>query len=87
MTTSRTTRYNISKPQLSSLILNLARLDGDPVDGHRAADLAPRAAAATAGIVALWDVVLVNAGNEAGVRPTAAAILWGERISFIIRLF
>ena len=67
--------------------MNFARLDGDPVDGHRAADLAPRAAAATAGIVALWDVVLVNAGNEAGVRPTAAAILWGERISFIIWFF
>ena len=35
------------QPQLSSLILNFARLlDRDPVDGHRAADLAPAAATA-----------------------------------------
>ena len=52
-------------------------LHRDPVDGHRAADLAaaPAAAAvALAGIVALGDVVLVNPGNEAGVR-TPATIL------------
>ena len=51
-------------------------LHRDPVDGHRAADLAAPAAAAVAlaGIVALGDVVLVNPGNEAGVR-TPSAIL------------
>ena len=52
-------------------------LHRDPVDGHRAADLAAPAAAAAvalAGIVALGDVVLVNPGNEAGVRPPAAIL-------------
>ena len=75
---SRRVAHNISKAQLSSLILNFARLllDGDPVDGHRAADLAPPAAAALTGIVALGDVVLVTPGNEPGVRPPAAAVLW-----------
>ena len=76
----------MSKAQLSSLILNIRALPHsdtpslhrDPVDGHRAADLAapaaPAAAAALTGIVALGDVVLVNPGNEAGVRPPAAIL-------------
>ena len=74
----------MSKAQLSSLILNIRALPHsdtpslhrDPVDGHRAADLAAPAtpAAALTGIVALGDVVLVNPGNEAGVRPPAAIL-------------
>ena len=40
-------------------------LDGDPVDGHGAADLP------AASVVALGDVVVVHAGNEALVRTAA----------------